>query len=95
MGVDYLPRIVDRELAERLESAGAVVIEGPKACGKTWTAEQRAADRLLLDVDDAARAAIEIAPGVALDRPAPLLLDEWQELPAVWNHVRRAVDERQ
>jgi uncharacterized protein len=93
--VDYLPRIVDRELAERLESAGAVVIEGPKACGKTWTAEQRAADRLLLDVDDAARAAIEIAPGVALDRPAPLLLDEWQELPAVWNHVRRAVDERQ
>ena len=68
MGVDYLPRIVDRELAERLESAGAVVIEGPKACGKTWTAEQRAADRLLLDVDDAARAAIEIAPGVALDR---------------------------
>jgi len=93
--MEYLPRIVDGELAERLESAGAVVIEGPKACGKTWTAEQRAADRLLLDVDEAARAAIEIAPGVALDRPAPLLLDEWQEFPSVWNHVRRAVDERQ
>ena len=93
--VEYLPRIVDDELSERLKSAGAVVIEGPKACGKTWTADQRAADRLLLDVDEAARAAIEIAPGVALDRPAPLLLDEWQEFPSVWNHVRRAVDERQ
>lgn len=93
--MDYLPRIVDRELSERLDSAGAVVIEGPKACGKTWTAEQQAADRLLLDVDDSARAALEIAPRVALDRPAPLLLDEWQEVPRIWNHVRRAVDERQ
>jgi len=93
--VDYLPRIVDRELSERLESAGAVVIEGPKACGKTWTAEQQATDRLLLDIDQAARTAIEIAPDVALDRPAPLLLDEWQEVPRIWNHVRRAVDKRQ
>ena len=93
--MDYLPRIVDRELSERLHSAGAVVIEGPKACGKTWTAEQQSADRLLLDVDDSARTAIEIAPEVALDRPAPLLLDEWQEVPRIWNHVRRAIDERQ
>jgi len=61
--VEYLPRIVDNELSERLKSAGAVVIEGPKAGGKTLTADQRAADRLLLDVGKAARAAIEIALG--------------------------------
>ena len=47
----YSPRIVDGELRELLESAGAVVIEGPKACGKTMTASQQSASRVLLDID--------------------------------------------
>ena len=50
--MDYLPRIVDTELAELLEAAGAVLIEGPKACGKTATAMRAAASEVLLDVDD-------------------------------------------
>jgi predicted AAA+ superfamily ATPase len=71
-----------------------VVIEGPKACGKTETARQQAASSVLLDVDDNARRAAAVDPALVLDGPAPRLLDEWQVEPALWNHVRRAVDER-
>ena len=51
----YLPRVVDAELAERLSATGAVVVEGPKACGKTATAETVAASAAYLDVDATAR----------------------------------------
>ncbi len=90
----YLARVLDRELALSLKSAGAVVIEGPKACGKTWTALQVAADSVRLDTDAAARQALAVDPSLVLDRAAPLLLDEWQIEPSIWNHVRRAVDDR-
>lgn len=91
---DYRPRIADRELDRRLETSGAVLIEGPKACGKTATAHRRAASEVLLDVDIGARAAVEVDPGLVLDGDPPRLIDEWQLEPALWNHVRRAVDER-
>jgi predicted AAA+ superfamily ATPase len=91
----YLPRIVDRELASRLAATGAVVIEGPKACGKTATARQIAASEVLLDVDVGAREAAAIDPRLVLDGEAPRLLDEWQLEPAIWNHVRRTIDDRQ
>lgn len=90
----YRPRIVDRELDDRLRSRGAVVIEGPKACGKTWTALQRAASVVRLDVDAGARRAIEVDPTLVLDGATPRLLDEWQTAPELWNHVRRAIDDR-
>ncbi len=73
---------------------GAVVIEGPKACGKTATARQVAASEVLLDVDANARRAIAVDPSLVLEGPIPRLLDEWQIEPAIWNHVRRAIDER-
>jgi predicted AAA+ superfamily ATPase len=92
--VSYLPRIVDIELAARLKANGAVVIEGPKACGKTETARQQAASEVLLDVDVAAQRAAAIDPGLILDGATPRLIDEWQIVPAVWNHVRREVDSR-
>lgn len=91
----YQARIADGELAARLESSGAVLIEGPKACGKTETARQQAASEVRLDVDGQQRAAAEITPELVLDRPAPLLIDEWQLVPSIWAHVRRAVDDRQ
>lgn len=91
----YQPRIVDRELAERLNSIGAVVIEGPKACGKTATARQIAASEVLLDVDVGAREAAALEPALLLDGPTPRLIDEWQLEPAIWNHIRRAIDDRQ
>jgi predicted AAA+ superfamily ATPase len=90
----YRPRIVDDELAARLGATGAVVIEGPKACGKTATARQIAASEVLLDVDAAARDAIAVDPALILGGETPRLIDEWQLEPAIWNHVRRAVDDR-
>jgi len=88
----YAPRIVDAELRELLASAGAVVIEGPKACGKTMTATQQAASRVLLDIDQAARQALAVEPALVLEGARPRLLDEWQVAPELWNQVRRAVD---
>ncbi|MFM8525804.1 MAG: ATP-binding protein [Cyanobacteriota bacterium] len=88
----YVPRIVDAELRELLGSAGAVVIEGPKACGKTMTATQQAESRVLLDIDPAARQARAVEPALVLQGARPRLLDEWQVAPELWNQVRRAVD---
>lgn len=91
----YKARIVDAELRAKLASTGAVLIEGPKACGKTATARQIAASEVLLDTDTNAREAAAIAPEVVVAGPVPRLIDEWQVEPAIWNHVRRAVDDRQ
>jgi predicted AAA+ superfamily ATPase len=91
---DYQPRIVDLQLTARLSAVGAVVIEGPKACGKTATARQLAASEVLLDVDENAQRAIALDPALVLDGPAPRLLDEWQIEPSIWNHMRRAIDAR-
>lgn len=90
----YVRRIVDAELDARLKANGAVVIEGPKACGKTETARRQAASEVLLDVDVAAQQAAEIDPRLLLDGETPRLIDEWQIVPAIWNHVRREVDSR-
>ena len=90
----YRTRLADHELSRRLGAAGAVVIEGPKACGKTATARQAAASEVLLDVDARARRAITVDPVLVLEGAAPRLLDEWQTAPEIWNYVRRAVDDR-
>ena len=90
----YLPRLVDAELAARLTGWRAVLIEGPKACGKTETARQIAASEVLLDVDENARQAAAIDPSLLLAGEMPRLIDEWQLEPAVWNHVRRWVDDK-
>jgi predicted AAA+ superfamily ATPase len=92
--VIYQPRIVDAELAQRIASAGAVLIEGPKACGKTETARQHANSVVFLDTDLDARAVLSLDPSLVLDGPTPRLIDEWQVEPSVWNHVRRRVDDR-
>jgi hypothetical protein len=92
MASGYRPRIADAELRACLGAAGAVVIEGPKASGKTRLAQQLAASTVLLDVDTAARQALAVDPTLVLEGPRPRLLDEWQVEPALWNQVRRAVD---
>ena len=90
----YLPRIVDAELADLLESAGAVLVEGPRATGKTATATRVAASEVLLDVDENARRMIAADAAAVLDGSTPRLIDEWQLEPAIWNHVRREIDRR-
>jgi uncharacterized protein len=90
----YQARVVDGELRQRLRTSGAVLVEGPKACGKTETGRQVAASEVLLDVDQGARAAVAVDPNLVLAGGTPRLIDEWQVEPRIWNHVRRAVDER-
>lgn len=90
----YVDRVTDGELEQLLRTSGAVVVEGPKACGKTATARRHAASEVLLDVDAAARRAAELDPSLVLDGATPRLIDEWQVVPGVWNHTRRRVDDR-
>ena len=91
----YRPRVMDAVLSGRLRSSGAVLLEGPKACGKSFTAEQVARSQVYLDLDPAARAAIRVDPTLVLNGEPPQLIDEWQlEATAVWNHVRNEVNRR-
>lgn len=92
--MEYLTRIVEGELIERLAATGAVVIEGPKTCGKTRTARRMAASEVLLDVDRNARRLVSVDPETVLRGATPRLIDEWQTEPDIWNHIRRAVDDR-
>jgi len=89
----YLPRLADAELAAALSAAGAVLIEGARGSGKTKTASQRAVSEVRLDINDRARVAGLLDPSLLLDGERPRLIDEWQLVPDVWNHVRRAADD--
>lgn len=88
----YGARIIDGELDELSAALPAVAIEGPKGVGKSVTAERRASSVFRLD-DPAHRAIAEADVNVLLGAPAPVLLDEWQLVPAVWDAVRRAADD--
>ncbi len=92
--VNYRPRVIDGELAEGLRTTGAVLLEGPKACGKTDTALQYAASAVRFDTDKAALASVAADASLVLEGATPRLLDEWQRAPDVWDGVRRAVDDR-
>lgn len=72
---------------------GAVLIDGPKSVGKRRTAEQVAGTVLRMDVDQATRAALEVAPGQLFGNPTTIVFGEWQEAPELWNLVRLAVDD--
>jgi predicted AAA+ superfamily ATPase len=85
--------VVDAELRERLSVTGAVLVDGPKAVGKTFSASRVAATVLRIDVDRAVRAALDAHPDQLFTYPTPILFDEWQEAPDLWNLVRRAVDD--
>ncbi len=87
----YRPRAIDAELDQLLEQLPAIVIEGPKGVGKTLTAEQRARSVIRLD-ERAQREVVQAHPPSALLGPRPVLLDEWQRVPEIWDLVRRAVD---
>ena len=71
-----------------------MLIEGPKACGKTETAPQIANSSVILDIDIQAKLALAIDPSLVLEGATPRLLDEWPEYPSIWSEVRRTVDLR-
>ena len=93
----YRHRIMDNLLAKKLQAKGAVLIEGPKWCGKTTTAEEIAASKVLLAKTDAKeqfKRLLEIDSDTALSGEAPMLIDEWQTVPKLWDAVRYTVDHR-
>ena len=90
----YFPRIVDETLAEHLRTFGGVVLQGPRAAGKSETAGQFAASSIRLDADPALAALAETSPGSILDGAPPRLIDEWQSAPNLWNVARHLIDER-
>lgn len=94
---EYLPRIADKLLEERLDAKGAVLIEGPKWCGKTTTAKQKAKSFISMDRPDMTRQyqqMAELSPNTLLKGETPRLIDEWQISPNLWNAVRYEVDNR-
>jgi uncharacterized protein len=95
VSTDYIPRIADRILEEMISTHRAILIVGPRATGKTTTAGRLAADRVEL-LQAAQAAAVAADPLVALtDRPAPLLIDEWQVVPSCLQAIKQIVDTTQ
>ncbi len=92
----YMPRIIDREVEEYLSAFGAVCVEGPKWCGKTWTSSYHCDSEIYLgDPADnfQNRELAELSPELVLDGDTPRLIDEWQEVPSIWDAVRYRVDQ--
>lgn len=94
---DYKKRIADALLARKLAGKGAVLIEGPKCCGKTTTAMQQAGS--VLDLGDSktlsdSRHMMELSPDKLLEGATPRLIDEWQTIPPLWDSIRSSVDKR-
>lgn len=95
--MDYIKRVVDAELEEQLEASGAVLIVGPKWCGKTTSASRQAKSVIKMQDVKLRSAYLQMAdtdPAKLLDGDSPRLIDEWQEAPILWDAVRNAVDER-
>lgn len=94
---EYKPRIADALLKRKLEGKGAVLVQGPKWCGKTTTAKQISRSVLNLgktDILNEALQTLQIRPTALLQGETPRLIDEWQSIPELWDMVRSEVDER-
>lgn len=97
MEMEYKHRIADGILEKKLRSKGAVLIEGPKWCGKTTTAEQQARSVLYMDNPASFESNLQMAeidPGILLEGDTPRLVDEWQLAPKLWDTMRFEVDHR-
>ena len=92
--MSYIKRIIEEDLLEKLSASGAVLIKGPKSCGKTETAKQYAKSVLEVDRDKQVPIIMATNPQLLLVGSTPRLIDEWQEQPEIWNYVRHEVDDR-
>lgn len=92
----YKPRIIDHQVEEYLSAFGAVCVEGPKWCGKTWTSSYHSKSEIYIG-DPAGnfqnRQLAELSPALVLEGETPRLIDEWQEVPPLWDAVRYKVDQ--
>ena len=93
---NYMMRIIDRKIEEYLKTFGAVCVEGPKWCGKTWTSSYHSNSQIFIG-DPAGnfqnRKLAEMSPALVLEGEKPRLIDEWQEVPPIWDAVRYQVDQ--
>lgn len=89
---EYIDRLVDKKIEEYLSIFGAVSIEGPKWCGKTWTSLNHANSVVLLDKEEMQEKA-KLSLDLILEEERPELIDEWNLIPEVWDAVRRKCDE--
>ena len=93
---NYKPRIIDKKIEEYLKVFGAICLEGPKWCGKTWTASHHSNSEIFIG-DPAGnfqnRQLAELSPALVLEGDNPRLIDEWQEVPPIWDAVRYKIDE--
>lgn len=92
---EYKPRIIDKAIEIYLDIFPAILIEGPKWCGKTWTSKYNCKSEFLLADPKGNfnnKKIAELNPDLALDGDNPRLIDEWQEVPAIWDAVRGRVD---
>lgn len=92
----YLPRIIDARIQEYLQTFGAVCIEGPKWCGKTWSSDFHSKSKIYIGNPAGNfhnRNIALAAPEMVLDGESPRLIDEWQEVPEIWDAVRFRVDQ--
>ena len=89
---EYLPRLIDKNLDDYLKVFGALSVEGPKWCGKTWTSSKHAKSAVYLDDDETKeRALLDLE--LILNEEQPELIDEWHLVPKIWDKVRRKCDE--
>ena len=92
----YKPRIIDQQVEEYLSAFGAVCVEGPKWCGKTWTSSYHSKSEIYIG-DPAGNfqncQLAELSPALVLEGEMPRLIDEWQEVPPLWDAVRYKVDQ--
>ena len=94
---EYRPRIIDKKIEEYLSVFGAVCIEGPKWCGKTWSSSYHSKSEIMIGDPDGNfqnRKLAEMSPSLVLEGETPRLIDEWQEVPALWDAVRHKVDQK-
>lgn len=92
---EYKPRLLDKIIDEYLESCGAICIEGPKWCGKTWTSSHYSNSEFLVGNPDnnfSNRELAKVSPNAVLKGPKPRMIDEWQEVPSLWDAARAFVD---
>ncbi len=93
---DYRPRLIDNIIDSYLEAFGAVCVEGPKWCGKTWTSSYHCKSEIMLGNPDGNfqnRQLAQMSPSLVLGGETPRLIDEWQEVPQLWDAVRYKVDQ--
>ncbi|MCH5213151.1 MAG: ATP-binding protein [Oscillospiraceae bacterium] len=92
----YKPRIIDKQIENYLKAFGAICVEGPKWCGKTWTSSYHCRSEIFIGSPDGNfqnRRLAEISPSMVLEGETPRMIDEWQEHPPLWDAVRSKVDE--